>query len=157
MLVLNFDKLMMSCCRESQVGGRVRWHVGYSVSYAHRLQKSSRGSGKRNERNSSYSPRLVGKSHGEDTVLWLEEIKTRARTLQRYTPITRGNLSFFVFIFRALRPCDQDSPISVWKPVYLFRALFLHIWRMVSNRGRFNSVFIRLFERKTHLSGGKST
>ena len=28
--------------------------------------------------------------------------------------------SFFVFIFRALRPCDQDSPISEWKPVYLF-------------------------------------
>ena len=42
----------------------------------------------------------------------------------RYTPISHGNLSFFVFIFRALRPCDQDSPISVWKPVYLFRAFF---------------------------------
>ena len=42
----------------------------------------------------------------------------------RYTPISHGNLSFFVFIFRALRPCDQDSPISKWKPVYLFRAFF---------------------------------
>ena len=28
---------------------------------------------------------------------------------------------FFVFIFRALRPCDHYSPISEWKPVYLFR------------------------------------
>ena len=28
---------------------------------------------------------------------------------------------------------------------------------MVSNRGRFNSRFIRLLERKTHLSGEKST
>ena len=31
-------------------------------------------------------------------------------------------------IFRALRPCDQDSPISVWKPVYLLRAFVYHEW-----------------------------
>ena len=33
-----------------------------------------------------------------------------------------------IFIFRALRPCDQDSPISVWKPVYLLRAFVYHEW-----------------------------
>ena len=33
-----------------------------------------------------------------------------------------------IFIFRALRPCDQDSPISVWKPVYRIRAFVYHEW-----------------------------
>ena len=45
------------------------------------------------------------------------------RTFFRPESHTTG--SSFVFIFRALRPCDQNSPISVWKPVYLLRA-FVH-------------------------------
>ena len=64
----------------------------------------------------------------------------------------------FIFIFRALKPCDKDSPISVGKPVYLFRASCTMNggwWARVLGR-RFNSRFIRLFERKTHLSGEKN-
>ena len=52
--------------------------------------------------------------------------------LQRYTSLhtyTASTLpSSAIFIFRALRPCDQDSPISVWKPVYLIRAFVYHEW-----------------------------
>ena len=154
--------------------GRVRLHVGYPISYGghviHRGQKkSSRGSEKRNERNSFYSPPLVGKSYGEDTVLWLEEIKARAgaRThLERYTPRSHTACMATVtphgFIFRFHFPRAKAMwskfsnqrmetslpPSCVW-------------WRMVmadgEHRGRVNSVFIRLFERNTHLSGEKGT
>ena len=41
--------------------------------------------------------------------------------------VTHGNVHTQRLHFRALRPCDQDSPISVWKPVYLFRA-FLYTY-----------------------------
>ena len=68
---------------------------------------------------------------------------------------TLTHRSFF-FIFRALRPCDQDSPMSVWKPVYLFRAFVIGRW-WARELGRFNSWFIRLFQRKTQLSGEKNT
>ena len=89
--------------------GRVRLHVGYPISYGGHVihggqKKSSRGSEKRNERNSFYSPPLVGKSYGEDTVLWLEEIKARAgaRTqLERYTPRSHtATVTHHGFIYR---------------------------------------------------------
>ena len=46
---------------------------------------------------------------------------------RRYTRIPRLLVCHFHFP-RALRPCDQDSPISVWKPVYLLRAFVYHEW-----------------------------
>ena len=63
--------------------------------------------------------------------------------------------SFFVFIFRALRPCDQDSPISEWKPVYLFRACVSGGWRVRKGDSLLIHSFIRKentpFCREKHL------
>ena len=150
--------------------GRVRLHVGYPISYGGHVihggqKKSSRGSEKRNERNSFYSPPLVGKSHGEDTVLWLEEIKARAGAttqLERYTPRShtatvthRG----FIFRFHFPRAKAMWSKFSNQRmePVYLLRAFVYTSMADGEQRGRVNSVFIRLFERNTHLSGEKGT
>ena len=68
---------------------------------------------------------------------------------------TSPRLHFSCFIFRALKPCDQDSPISVCNGNQSTRSQ--HEWPWVaSKRGWFNSRFIRLLERKTHLSWEKS-
>ena len=61
----------------------------------------------------------------------------------------------FFFIFRALRPYDQDSPISVWKPIYLFRAFVIGRW-WARKLGRFNSRFI-LYLKGKHTSLGRKT
>ena len=67
---------------------------------------------------------------------------------------TSDAASFFVFIFRALRPCDQDSPISACNGNQFTE----HPARMtmIEQERRYNSRFIRLLERKTHLSWEKS-
>ena len=53
----------------------------------------------------------------------------RLRRMLGHTRFCKKNTPWRHFsFFRALRPCDQDSPISVWKPVYLFRAFVYHEW-----------------------------
>ena len=122
--------------------GRVQLHVRYPISYAHGRQKSSRGSGKRNERDSLYSPSLsweiTWRRHG--TLIGRNRSACRCETLH-----TAG--SSFVFIFRALRPCDQNSPISVWKPVYLLRA-FVYAWMADAGQWREIQLGIHSFIRK---------
>ena len=72
---------------------------------------------------------------------------------------TSPRLHFSFFIFRALKPCDQGSPISVCNgnQSTSYPARSQHEWPwMARKRGRCNSRFIRLLERKTHLSSEKS-
>ena len=129
--------------------GRVRLQVGYPISYGGRVihgrqQESSRGSEKWNERNSFYSPTLVGKSYGEDTVLWLEEIKARAgaRTqLERYTPRSHtATVTHRGFIFRFHFPRAKGHVIKILQSAYgnqstSFERSCTHGWRMVSKEG----------------------
>ena len=84
-----------------------------------------------------------------NTVIFSHSTVLRLRFTQ-----TSDAASFFVFIFRALRPCDQDSPISACNGNQFTE----HPARMtmIEQERRYNSRFIRLLERKTHLSWEKS-
>ena len=149
--------------------GRVRLHVGYPFI---RGTHNTRGTKKVVQRiRKTKRTKLILQPSPSWEVIWRrhgtligrnksacrcdDTTRTPHRSHTRQPSHTAG--SSIVFIFRALRPCDQNSPISVWKPVYLLRA-FVYTWMADGEqRGRVNSVFIRLFERNTHLSGEKGT